>query len=376
MTWKRSCPRTASGESRSPREPWPPAPSGSPSSGRRGGAGRGSSPRHRSSTCTAITSRRAPSPGSGASAACEQETRTVTTNVRFDPSAPYEVEESDVVYARPDGRELLARVYRPRGEPAAPLVGVVDAHGGAWNRGDRTVGVHLGRGLAAAGVVVASLDFRQGPEHKHPAASADVAAGVRWMRAHARRLGVSPTRIGLAGQSSGGHLALLVGVRPGVSTHAGVPIVSPDGSLDARPGDDSVVFVLAQYPVADPLARYRYVVRRAQEPPQPGPAFDANRLVASHHGYFTDEAAMAEASVTRIVSGGEARALPPVWLAHAEVDDNVPTEITEAFVSAYGKAGGRIERVYFPGARHGFMQQASADTDKSVALMRDFIGRM
>ena len=85
---------------------------------------------------------------------------------------------------------------------------------------------------------------------------------------------------------------------------------------------------------------------------------------------------MAEASVTRIVSGGEARALPPVWLAHAEVDDNVPTEITEAFVSAYGKAGGRIERVYFPGARHGFMQQASADTDKSVALMRDFIGRM
>ncbi len=300
----------------------------------------------------------------------------MTTNVRFDPSAPYEVEESDVVYARPDGRELLARVYRPRGEPAAPLVGVVDAHGGAWNRGDRTVGVHLGRGLAAAGVVVASLDFRQGPEHKHPAASADVAAGVRWMRAHARRLGVSPTRIGLAGQSSGGHLALLVGVRPGVSTHAGVPIVSPDGSLDARPGDDSVVFVLAQYPVADPLARYRYVVRRAQEPPQPGPAFDANRLVASHHGYFTDEATMAEASVTRIVSGGEARALPPVWLAHAEVDDNVPTEITEAFVSAYGKAGGRIERVYFPGARHGFMQQASADTDKSVALMRDFIGRM
>ena len=103
---------------------------------------------------------------------------------------------------------------------------------------------------------------------------------------------------------------------------------------------------------------------------------DLIHLVASHHGYFTDEAAMAEASVTRIVSGGEARALPPVWLAHAEVDDNVPTEITEAFVSAFGKAGGRIERVYFPGARHGFMQQASADTDKSVALMRDFIGRM
>jgi acetyl esterase/lipase len=300
----------------------------------------------------------------------------MTTTVRFDSSAPYEVEESDVVYAKPDGRELLARVYRPKGAPAAPLVGLVDAHGGAWNRGDRTVGVHLGRGLAAAGAVVASLDFRQGPDHKHPTASADVAAGVRWMRAHARRLGVGPRRVGLMGQSSGGHLALLVGVRPGVPAHAGVPIVLPDGSLDARPGNDSVVFVLVQYPVADPLARYRYVVQRAQEPPQPPPAFDASRLVASHHGYFTDEAAMAEASVTRIVSSGEARALPPVWLAHAELDDNVPAEVTEAFVGAYGKAGGRIERVYFPGARHGFMQQAGADTDKCLALMRDFIGRL
>ena len=44
-------------------------------------------------------------------------------------------------------------------------------------------------------------------------------------------------------------------------------------------------------------------------------------------------------------------------------------------MSAYQKAGGRIERVFFPGARHGFMQQASADSDKAIALMRDFLGR-
>ena len=295
----------------------------------------------------------------------------MSTSVRFDSSAPYEVEESDVVYAKPDGLELLARVYRPQGSPATPLIGIVDVHGGAWNRGDRTVGVHLGRGLAAAGVVVASLDFRQSPHHKHPAASADVAAGVRFLRDHAQRLGVDPARIGLAGQSSGGHLALLGACRPGFAAYAGTPIVRPDGSLDAAPGDESVTFVLAAYPVADPIARFRYVQKRAQDP-----AFDASRLIASHYGYFTDEAAMAEASVTRIVASGEARALPPVWLAHPELDDNVPTEITEAFVAAYGKAGGRIERVFFPGARHGFMQQASADTDKGIALMREFIGRI
>ena len=45
----------------------------------------------------------------------------MAASVRFDPSAPYEIDESDVPFARPGGVELLARVYRPRGEPAAPL---------------------------------------------------------------------------------------------------------------------------------------------------------------------------------------------------------------------------------------------------------------
>ena len=145
----------------------------------------------------------------------------------------------------------------------------------------------------------------------------------------------------------------------------------PDGSLDAAPGDDSVIFALADYPVCDPIARFRYVQKRAEDP-----GFDASRLIASHHGYFVDEAAMAEASVTRVVSSRESRALPPVWLAHPELDDNVPTEITDAFVSAYEGRGGRIERVFFPGARHGFLQQPSADTEKAVALMRDFLARL
>ena len=292
-------------------------------------------------------------------------------SVRFDQSAPHEVEESDVPFARVDGQELLARVYRPRGEAAAPLAALVDVHGGAWSRGDRTVGVHHGRGLAACGLVVVSLDFRQGPDHKHPAAAQDIAAGVRWVRANATRLGVDPPRIGISGHSSGGQLALLVAVQPGNSEHAGTPIVMPDGSLGTTAGDDAVAFAIALYPVADPLARYRYAVGRKNDPTFEGAA----RLAASSLGYFTDEAAMAGASVTGIVDEGRARALPPVWLAHPEMDDNVPATITDAFVRAYEQAGGRIERVHFPGAKHGFIGQASADTTKCIADMREFIAR-
>ena len=85
---------------------------------------------------------------------------------------------------------------------------------------------------------------------------------------------------------------------------------------------------------------------------------------------------MASASVTKIVAERRMRSLPPVFLAHPELDDNVPGEITEAFVAAYRSAGGTLEHARFPGARHGFTGKASPDTDKCVGLMREFIARL
>src|SRR5207244_9757147 len=175
--------------------------------------------------------------------------------IRFDQAAPYEVEETDVPFARAEGKELHARVYRPRGQADIALAALVDVHGGAWSRGDRLTGAFHGRALAASGLLVFSLDFRQGSEAKHPAASADIAAGVRYVRANAQRLGVDPQRIGIVGSSSGGQLALLAGVKPGAPEHAGTPIVRADSSLDAGPGDEAVACVPAPYPVADPPPR-------------------------------------------------------------------------------------------------------------------------
>src|SRR5262249_18516411 len=148
-----------------------------------------------------------------------------------------------------------------------PLAALVDVHGGAWTRGDRTTDVLHCRALAATGLVVASVEFRQGPDHKHPTASADVAARVRYLPAHARQLGLDPDRMGLVGSSSGGQLALFLAVSPGSPEHVGTSIVLPDGSLGAASGGDGVAFVLALYPVADPLARYRYALSRQNEPP-------------------------------------------------------------------------------------------------------------
>ena len=63
--------------------------------------------------------------------------------IRFDPRGPYQVEERDVPFARPAGMDLRARIYRPKGDPAAPMAALVDVHGGAWARG--AAGSPLGR---------------------------------------------------------------------------------------------------------------------------------------------------------------------------------------------------------------------------------------
>jgi acetyl esterase/lipase len=271
----------------------------------------------------------------------------------LDRSASFRVDVEDVEYARPDGAPLLARVYRPAGA-SGPLAGLVDVHGGAWSFFDRTADVHFDQALAACGLVVVALDFRQGPQHRHPAAVDDVVTGMRFVRAEAARLGVDPRRIGLIGGSSGGHLALLAGTR---------------AAADAA-------CVLALWPIADPGSRYRYVLDRLAHPrPSHDPFFVPSHLRQGHEAYFGDEATMDAASVPRLVGAGEAERLPPIWVAHPELDENVTLEMTHRLIEAYRGAGGTAELAVFAGAGHAFANFPGEAADRCIDGMKDFIER-
>lgn len=104
---------------------------------------------------------------------------------------------------------LPVRIYRPAGSGEKPAI--VYFHGGGFLMADYKAVEPQAKILAReAGAVVLSVNYRLAPEHPFPAAQEDAVAAYRWIVAHARALGIRADAIGVAGDSAGGNLALVV----------------------------------------------------------------------------------------------------------------------------------------------------------------------
>jgi len=104
------------------------------------------------------------------------------------------------------GRELLIRVYRPR---PGRLPAILYLHGGGWVAG--SVDTHDGVCAALANdanAVVASVQYRRSPESPFPAPNDDAYAALQWLAGSAGGLDIDVSRIAVAGDSAGAHLAL------------------------------------------------------------------------------------------------------------------------------------------------------------------------
>jgi acetyl esterase len=110
----------------------------------------------------------------------------------------------DVSVPTPAGA-LRCRVYRPL-EGQLPMA--LFLHGGGWTLNDIDTHDSLCRRIAArSGWLVASLDYRRAPEHKHPAALVDSYFAYRWLLDNAATLGGDAARRAVVGESSGGTMA-------------------------------------------------------------------------------------------------------------------------------------------------------------------------
>ncbi|MFN8556874.1 MAG: alpha/beta hydrolase [Dehalococcoidia bacterium] len=276
--------------------------------------------------------------------------------ISIDPDHRHEVRVSDVEYRRDGDVAWLATVYRPAG--AGPFAALLNVHGGAWNTGSRADNAALSQGLAAAGAVVASIDFRMGGDHPYPSSLIDINYATRWLKAHAADFAADPASVGALGVSSGGHLALLSGMRPHDTRYAALPLP------EAGAADATLAYVISCWGVLDPYARYQF----AQQ-------IGRTELIASHDRYFGSIETMQEANPLLIVERGEPATLPPALLIQGTADAILPPGMVERVADAYRAAGGAVDLALFEGMPHGITGWPESEVARMVARMAGFINR-
>jgi len=208
---------------------------------------------------------------------------------------------------------LLGDLYLPEQAAEENHPAVVLIFGGSWRESDRSQQKGYGLALAKAGFVCLATDYRYSSEAVWPAQLDDVTAAVRWLRAHGADYNVDPARIAVSGNSSGGHLALMVGATVGEEVSAVCAFYPPTQllGLDEDNNDDTV-----------------------------------NALLGSAAG----EADYQRASPISFAS----QPFPPVLLISGDTDQRVPIDHTYDLYDALKAAGNTVELHVFADQGHAF----------------------
>lgn len=275
----------------------------------------------------------------------------------YDPAGKFAVTVSDVPMRKNSaGRLLMARVYRPDGP--GPFPTVLDLHGGAWNTKDRFAEEPMDRALAASGVLVVAIDLTLAPEAPYPANVQDANYGVRWLKWKAASWNGDPSRIGIYGSSSGGHVGELLSMRPRDARYNAIPLPEAPG-LDA-----TVAYVATRSPISDPYARFKNAE-----------AHKRAEMMQNHHVYFKPWETIFESNPQQILERKEQVALGPLLIMQGGLDDNVLPAVQEKFANTYRAAGGACDYHLFEGAEHQWVAHEGPATDRARSLVKQFIAR-
>lgn len=241
-----------------------------------------------------------------------------------------------VEFGNGGGRALRMHVARPK-HASAPRPAIVYIFGGGWQNGGIDQGLPAIAGFALRGYVAASVEYRLSQEATFPAQIEDCKCAVRYLRAHAGKLGINPERIGAFGPSAGGHLAALLG------TTAGVPELEGGGGW---PGQRSDVQAVAVWSAPVDFLRIAEEHGNAHRPDTM-----TARLIG---GVLAENAAkVAAANPTTYLRDGAA--YPPFLVLHGASDRLVPPGQSELLFDALRRAGVESELTLLPRKRHGFL---------------------
>lgn len=227
----------------------------------------------------------------------------------------------------------------PDPAPASPVPAVVYLHGGGWRHGDKSAGMYPWHSplLAANGFVAVNVGYRLTDLAPFPAQAHDVKAAIRWLRANAKQYGIDPDRIGVWGDSAGGHLAALLGTSAGVAELEG-ECGSPDES-------SAVQAVVARCAPTD------FTIWPGDEP------VEEEVLTALFGGPPAERPELRRlASPVAFVHAD----LPPFLVVHGTEDETVPFDQAETLVSALRAHGGDVTFEVVDGGHHNLLPDEEA----------------
>jgi acetyl esterase/lipase len=275
----------------------------------------------------------------------------------YDLAAKFDLTVTEVEFRRnAKGRQLMARIYRPKG--AGPFPTVLDLHGGAWNRKDRFAEEPMDRAIAASGVLVVAVDLTLAPEAPYPACVQDANYGVRWLKSKAAQWSGDASRIGIYGSSSGGHVAELLALRPHDPRYNAYPL---EGGANV---DASVAWVATRSPISNTFARFQNAEAKKRE-----------NMIKNNKTFFVPWDTIHEANPQEILERREKVTLVPLLVMQGALDDNVLPAAQEKFVATYKAAGGNIEYHLFPDSEHEWVAKPGVQTDRARETVKAFIAR-
>jgi len=244
------------------------------------------------------------------------------------------------IYTVRSGRPLQADVYRSA--ESGPVV--VWIHGGALILGDRSHVALAGGQLLAryldAGCTVVSIDYRLAPETPLAGIVDDVTEACDWTRG---RFGDD---LVVVGQSAGGYLALMAGVRVRPRAVAALygygDIVGPWYTKPHYTQLPAVSEGQARSSLTDPAKRGAFYLWCRQNGRWP-------QEVAGHDPVTEAEWFRAYCPLQQVTSR-----YPPTILVHGTADDDVPCEQSTLMAAALTHAGVDHEFVTIDGGNHAF----------------------
>ena len=268
---------------------------------------------------------------------------------------------NDVVFATPGKKALKYDVYSPKGARNLPIIVII--HGGGWNANDEDVMRGLARELTKGGKFVAvSMDYRWSEKADGDAAGntmanliEDVYGGIAHIMEHAAQYGGDATRIGVTGDSAGGHLSAAASLMTNMIGARG---------FGKTPG--VFEFLPSYLPKGKTVEQVRTEMSAAIKAAAPSYGVFA---AANLNHYSTDPAAdqswkEAISPISHIPAATE-RAVPQ-FLTRGTRDGLISDAMVKDFTEALVKAGQRVEYVQVGGAGHAFFDWKPDENTKAT----------